>query len=179
MVVDDDEILMFDKAESNPLQINGHSYVPLPIRSSNVSSAFGAIYTISNQHVRPLNLVTNSFCAAGGWLGNGTMYSLGGNPNEGWQGTVAGDGLMGMRLFTPCPGGNVRTPSPCRADGAVWDLREPGTGASDEQEMVRLDCETPRRLGARSGRNDWRRVQQRARCRQPDVRVRPWSVDAS
>ena len=43
-----------------------------------------------------------SFCAGGGWLGNGTMVSVGGNPREGWLGTEGvNNGIMGIRLFTP------------------------------------------------------------------------------
>lgn len=60
-------IQVLDKSEGNALMVNGHA-------------AWGSIYTISDQSVRPLNLVTNSFCAGGGWLGNGTLASVGGNP---------------------------------------------------------------------------------------------------
>jgi hypothetical protein len=89
-VVDNDHIVIFDKAENNPLQVNGHP-------------AWGAIYTISTQAVRPLNLLTNSFCAGGGWLSNGTLVSFGGNPNQG--GTLhpaSQNGVQAVRMFTPC-----------------------------------------------------------------------------
>jgi hypothetical protein len=89
-VVDNDHILIFDKAENNPLQVNGHS-------------AWGAIYTISTQKVRALNLQTNSFCAGGGWLSNGTLISFGGNPNEGTTAhPTSQNGLQAVRFFTPC-----------------------------------------------------------------------------
>ncbi|KAF8909784.1 copper radical oxidase [Gymnopilus junonius] len=44
-------------------------------------------------------LITDSFCASGGFLSNGTMVSVGGNiPAI----TAAQDGRMGLRLFEPC-----------------------------------------------------------------------------
>ncbi|CEQ39253.1 SPOSA6832_00785 [Sporobolomyces salmonicolor] len=96
-------------AENNALQIDGHS-------------AWGTVYTISTQKVRALNMITNSFCAGGGWLSNGTLVSVGGNPVESYENNAAGgewlfslaaqdgqrltaagpDGLAGIRLFTPC-----------------------------------------------------------------------------
>ncbi|GAA5826301.1 hypothetical protein JCM5353_003783 [Sporobolomyces roseus] len=88
-VVDDDHILIYDKAEDNKLQIHGHS-------------AWGAIYEISTRKIRPLDLNTNSFCAGGGWLSNGTLVSVGGNPQQTQMNTAAGDGLAALRLFTPC-----------------------------------------------------------------------------
>lgn len=56
---------MYDKAENNPLQVNGHRYVlsrfEIEIKFDIVSSAWGSIYNINTQAVRPLNLQTNSF----------------------------------------------------------------------------------------------------------------------
>lgn len=48
------------------------------------------------------------FCAGGGWLSNGTLVSVGGNPREGtYETAAAGNGLAAVRLFTPCNGGKV------------------------------------------------------------------------
>ncbi|KAI5481062.1 hypothetical protein MNV49_006248 [Pseudohyphozyma bogoriensis] len=89
-VVDDDHILIFDKSENNPLKVKGHA-------------AWGSIYTISTHKVRALNLNTNSFCAGGGWLSNGTLVSVGGNPREGlYKNDKANNGLAAIRFFTPC-----------------------------------------------------------------------------
>lgn len=85
-VVDNDHIIIFDKAENNPLQVNG-------------KPAWGSLYTISTGAVRPLGMITNSFCAGGGWLGNGTLVSVGGNPSEN---NLAQNGYQALRLFTPC-----------------------------------------------------------------------------
>ncbi|GAA5891761.1 hypothetical protein JCM5296_001854 [Sporobolomyces johnsonii] len=109
-VVDDDHILIYDKAENNALQIKGHS-------------AWGVVYTISTQEVRALNMITNSFCAGGGWLSNGTLVSVGGNPVESYENDAAGNGLAGIRLFTPCSNDKCdvyENPSRIRLTSARW-----------------------------------------------------------
>lgn len=88
-VSDNDQILIIDRVEGNPLQVNGHS-------------AWGAIYTISTNTVRPLNMKSNSFCAGGSWLSNGTMANVGGDPRNG---TNSGNGVQAIRLYTPCGAG--------------------------------------------------------------------------
>ena len=55
--------LFFDRASDDPLQINGHS-------------AWGALWNLESNNVTALNVITNSFCAAGAMLSNGTMVSL-------------------------------------------------------------------------------------------------------
>ncbi|GAA6006170.1 hypothetical protein JCM10207_000549 [Rhodosporidiobolus poonsookiae] len=89
-LVDDDHIVIYDKAENNAL------------KDASGGSAWGSVYTISTKAVRALNLKTNSFCAGGGWLSNGTLVNLGGNPQQTYINDEAEDGLMGIRLFTPC-----------------------------------------------------------------------------
>ncbi|GAA5998014.1 uncharacterized protein JCM10292_002262 [Rhodotorula paludigena] len=88
-LVDDNHIVIYDKAEDNAL------------KSKSGGSAWGSVYTISTQKVRALNLKTNSFCAGGGWIGNGTLVSVGGNPRQDSNENAA-DGLAAVRLFTPC-----------------------------------------------------------------------------
>ncbi|GEM09311.1 copper radical oxidase [Rhodotorula toruloides] len=87
-LVDDDHIVIYDKAETNPLHNNAGE------------SVWGAVYSISTQKVRPLDLKTNSFCAGGGWISNGTLVSVGGNPRQ--QYVYSKSGLAAVRLFTPC-----------------------------------------------------------------------------
>ncbi|GAA6047733.1 hypothetical protein JCM3770_001750 [Rhodotorula araucariae] len=88
-LVDNDHILLLDKAENNPLKDSaGHP-------------ALGAVYSIKHKTVRALNVKTNSFCAGGGWISNGTLVSVGGNPRQ-WNNQAADDGLAAIRLFTPC-----------------------------------------------------------------------------
>ena len=52
--------LFFDRAANDPLQINGHS-------------AWGALWNLETCTVTPLDVVTNSFCASGALLSNGSM----------------------------------------------------------------------------------------------------------
>ena len=52
--------LFFDRAANAPLQVNNHS-------------AWGAIWNLETHAVTPLDLITNSWCAGGALLSNGTM----------------------------------------------------------------------------------------------------------
>lgn len=52
--------IFFDRATDDPLQINNHS-------------AWGALWDLETSTVQPLDLITNSFCASGALLSNGTM----------------------------------------------------------------------------------------------------------
>ena len=63
IVVSPTLVVFFDRASNDPLQINNHS-------------AWGALWNLESQTVEPLNVLTNSFCASGALLSNGTMVSL-------------------------------------------------------------------------------------------------------
>ncbi|BGP37435.1 hypothetical protein JCM10449v2_001341 [Rhodotorula kratochvilovae] len=89
-LVDDDHILIYDKAENDAL------------KDSRGNSAWASLYSIKQKKVRALNVKTNSFCAGGGWIGNGTLVSVGGNPQQTYINDAAEDGLAAIRLFTPC-----------------------------------------------------------------------------
>lgn len=89
-LVDDDHIVIYDKAQNNAL------------KGKNGKPAWGAVYRISDESYRALNLETNSFCAGGGWIGNGTLVSVGGNPQQTNLNNGAKNGLAGVRFFTPC-----------------------------------------------------------------------------
>ena len=75
--------LFFDRASNDPLQINGHS-------------AWGALWNLESNNVTALDVITNSFCAGGAMLSNGTMVgrcdlclNLSANyyiPGEHWRG---------------------------------------------------------------------------------------------
>ncbi|KAF8581888.1 copper radical oxidase [Ramaria rubella] len=81
--------LFFDRASDDPLQINNHS-------------AWGGLWNLETSEVTALNVLTNSFCASGALLSNGTMVSLGGDP-RGFPGNPAIEpGNMGIRIFEPC-----------------------------------------------------------------------------
>lgn len=63
IVVSPTLVLFFDKASDDPLQINNHS-------------AWGALWDLQTSQVTPLDLITNSFCASGARISNGTMVSI-------------------------------------------------------------------------------------------------------
>jgi len=60
IVVSPSLILMFDRVLGDPLQINGHQ-------------AWGALWNTETNNVTAINVVTDTFCASGGFLSNGTM----------------------------------------------------------------------------------------------------------
>ncbi|GAA5973306.1 hypothetical protein JCM11641_003065 [Rhodosporidiobolus odoratus] len=110
-LVDDDHIVIYDKAENNAL------------KDKSGAPAWGSIYSISRKTVRALNLETNSFCAGGGWISNGTLVSVGGNPQQTYINDKAKDGLAGVRLFTPCTNDKCdvyENPSRIRMTSARW-----------------------------------------------------------
>ncbi|KAJ6597181.1 copper radical oxidase [Mycena vulgaris] len=86
--------LLVDKVEHNPLTINGHP-------------AWAALYNLDTHAVKPLSMRSNSFCAGGTFLGNGTLINVGGNPVVDGKTSAADfgdvDGLQSIRLFPPCP----------------------------------------------------------------------------
>ncbi|KAK7451030.1 hypothetical protein VKT23_012705 [Stygiomarasmius scandens] len=92
IVVSPTLILIFDRVLGDPLQINGHQ-------------AWGALWNTETNNVTAIDVVTDSFCASGGFLSNGTMVSVGGQPVELPAGEAYPpdkDGTFGLRIFEPC-----------------------------------------------------------------------------
>ncbi|TFK38704.1 glyoxal oxidase precursor [Crucibulum laeve] len=78
--------IFFDRASNDPLMIDGHA-------------AWGALWNLETNKATALDVVSDTFCASGGFLSNGTMVSVGGHiPAI----TAATDGRMGIRIFEPC-----------------------------------------------------------------------------
>ncbi|KAJ7241455.1 glyoxal oxidase precursor [Mycena rebaudengoi] len=71
----------------NPLTING-------------KPAWGALFNMQTNTATPLEVVSDTFCASGSLLSNGSMVSVGGNLP--FAPGVSTDGRMGLRLFEPC-----------------------------------------------------------------------------
>ncbi|KAH9911058.1 glyoxal oxidase precursor [Epithele typhae] len=89
IVVSPTLVIWFDRASNDPLQINGHS-------------AWGALYNLETETVTPLDVLSNSFCASGALLSNGSMVSLGGDP-DGFVGNPGIlNGTQALRIFEPC-----------------------------------------------------------------------------
>lgn len=98
VVISPSHALIIDKVEHNPISIDGHP-------------AWGALYNLDTQAVMPLKIQSNSFCAGGTFLSNGTLINVGGNPViESF--TSSADfghlgGLQAVRLFHPCTSPDV------------------------------------------------------------------------
>ena len=90
--------LIVDKVEHNPLTVDGHP-------------AWAALYHLENHSVTPLRMQSNSFCAGGSFLGNGTLINVGGNPVVVTHTSSADfgdvDGLQAIRIFEPCDSPDV------------------------------------------------------------------------
>lgn len=90
--------IIVDKVEHNPLTISGHP-------------AWAALYDLNTHAVKPLAIQSNSFCAGGTFLGNGTLINVGGNPVvDGYTSSADFgdlDGLQAIRLFEPCDSDSV------------------------------------------------------------------------
>ncbi|KAJ7286106.1 copper radical oxidase [Mycena rebaudengoi] len=90
--------LLVDKVEHNPLTLNGHP-------------TWGALYNIKTHAVKPLAMQSNSFCAGGTFLNNGTLINVGGNPVVDGITSAADfgdvDGLQAIRLLHPCLSSSV------------------------------------------------------------------------
>ncbi|KAF9457739.1 copper radical oxidase [Collybia nuda] len=81
--------IMFDRVQNNPLQINGHG-------------AWGALWNFETNIAMPVEVVSDSFCASGGILSNGTMVGVGGQWPESTTTEPDIDGRMMIRIFNPC-----------------------------------------------------------------------------
>lgn len=92
-IISPSHAIIIDKVEHNPLTINGHP-------------AWGALYNLDTHSVKALDMKSNSFCAGGTFLSNGTLINVGGNPvvsdNTSSADFGDADGLQAVRLFHPC-----------------------------------------------------------------------------
>ncbi|QRV74666.1 glyoxal oxidase [Ceratobasidium sp. AG-Ba] len=89
-VASNTSVLIIDKYEQNPLL------------DASGSHALASLYYTLTDKVRALNMKTNSFCATGTWLSNGTLAHAGGNPMVSIGSSSSANGLQGMRLFNSC-----------------------------------------------------------------------------
>ncbi|KAJ7800826.1 glyoxal oxidase N-terminus-domain-containing protein [Mycena olivaceomarginata] len=111
-IVTETTAVIFDKVEHNPLM------------TEDGNPAWTAELNLNTHIVRPLHALSNTWCATGSFLGNGTLLSSGGNPI-----VITGqNGLQALRFFTPCQNGTcdiwenssvVRTTSPRWYPGSV------------------------------------------------------------
>ncbi|KAF8509439.1 glyoxal oxidase N-terminus-domain-containing protein [Gautieria morchelliformis] len=104
-IVSETKAVIFDKVEQNPLINNGkHAWV--------------VEYDITNDAVRALNPTSNSFCAGGAHLSNGTLIDTGG-----FQQDCNTNGLQAIRMYTPCDTGTCdifESPQRVRMTSSRW-----------------------------------------------------------
>ncbi|KAJ7607945.1 glyoxal oxidase N-terminus-domain-containing protein [Roridomyces roridus] len=81
--------IIYDKVEHNPLGVNGEV-------------VWAAELNFDTLQVRALHPLSNTWCATGSFLSNGTLVNSGGNPIV----ITGADGLQALRLFTPCTTGD-------------------------------------------------------------------------
>lgn len=97
-VISSTHAIVMDKVEHNLLTIDNHP-------------AWGALYNLKTHVVTPLHVQSNSFCAGGTFLSNGTLINVGGNPVVTDKTAAADfgdvDGLQAVRLLEPCDGDDV------------------------------------------------------------------------
>jgi len=108
----DHKVYILDKAEGNPTQINGHP-------------AWGAVWDIDEMNATALEVSSNTFCASGHHLPNGSTAAFGGN-NGVSPGPVDyhgpgvdptyqdADGRTAIRVLNPCTGNPLNWPDSCQ-----------------------------------------------------------------
>jgi hypothetical protein len=91
-----DKVFILDKVENNEARIDGHPAWASGAR--NLSSARNLVlmlpaseYALGANTARTMNAVTNTFCAGGTVMGNGTWINIGGNSGVTYGGDTADD----------------------------------------------------------------------------------------
>ncbi|KAL1921398.1 uncharacterized protein VTP21DRAFT_11114 [Calcarisporiella thermophila] len=84
------KIVIVDKAEPSELTFDDGTY------------AWASEYDLTTNTARPLRLLTNTFCSAGAFLGNGTLLEMGGDIRFRDPTFPADVGFQSIRAFHPC-----------------------------------------------------------------------------
>ncbi|CCL99883.1 uncharacterized protein FIBRA_01908 [Fibroporia radiculosa] len=108
-------VYMLDKTEGNAAQINGHP-------------AWGSAYSVPGRTAQPMQVYTNTFCASGMHLPNGSYVTFGGNGAVGPGGTIGNvlapggysatydttyqdwSGSDSIRILNPCAWSDISQP---------------------------------------------------------------------
>jgi len=109
-----DKVYIVDKTENNPQQIKGHP-------------AWASEWSASGLNARPMDIVTNSFCAGGNVLGNGTWLNVGGNQAVTYGGDPAQSQTGGKPYDDPDGGQSIRLLNPCDDGNCNWIMDDPMT----------------------------------------------------
>ncbi|KAJ7267537.1 glyoxal oxidase N-terminus-domain-containing protein [Mycena haematopus] len=100
-----DKVFILDKVENNKAQIDGHP-------------AWASEYRLGVNTARAMNAVTNTFCAGGTVLGNGTWINIGGNSAVTYGGATDSSS-SGSGPYDD-PDGGKSTLVPCDDDSCDW-----------------------------------------------------------
>lgn len=111
-----DKVYIVDKTENNSWQINGHP-------------AWASEWSISSRQTRVMDVITNSFCAGGTVLGNGTWLNVGGNQAVTYGGVAALSQTGGPPYDDPDGRRSIRLLNPCDDGNCDWVLDQPMTTA--------------------------------------------------
>lgn len=113
------QVYVVDKTENNPLQVKGHP-------------AWASEITLSqpNNTIRAMNVVSNSFCAGGNYLGDGRLLNVGGNQGittggntPSGEGSPVANGALSFSRIRPFPTSLIQI----RNCVFPWRLRRPLT----------------------------------------------------
>lgn len=109
-----DKVYIVDKTENNPWQIKDHP-------------AWASEWSISSRQTRAMDAVTNTFCAGGTVLGNGTWLNVGGNQAVTYEGAAALSQAGGPPYDDPDGRQSIRLLNPCDNGDCDWILGQPMT----------------------------------------------------
>lgn len=100
------KVYIVDKTENNPVSVNGHP-------------AWATEYDIDTNEFRVMDIRTNSFCAGGNVLGNGTWLNVGGNQRIKKNGETIMEG--DVNIYGNESGGKaLRSLDPCTDGTCAW-----------------------------------------------------------
>ncbi|KAF9235968.1 glyoxal oxidase N-terminus-domain-containing protein [Melanogaster broomeanus] len=114
----EEKVYILDKTEGNAAQIDGHP-------------AWGAVWDFNSHQSQLMNVLTNTFCASGMHLPNGSYATFGGNGAIGPGGNIGSvvnsagsgaydatyhdyDGTKSIRILNPCTSADDFTSSQCQ-----------------------------------------------------------------
>ncbi|BGP45591.1 hypothetical protein JCM10450v2_001410 [Rhodotorula kratochvilovae] len=109
------QVYIVDKTEANPVMVTG---------ARGEHPAWAVEYDWQTNEYRPMDIVTNSFCAGGNVLGNGTWVNIGGNQAIGYGGLNANP-LTGP--YQDGDGGKATRRLDCDASGNNCEWIDDGT----------------------------------------------------
>ncbi|KAF5357290.1 hypothetical protein D9758_005833 [Tetrapyrgos nigripes] len=106
-----DKVYVIDKVENNPTRINDHP-------------AWAAEYSVSTNKARAMDVRTNTFCAGGNVLGNGTWVNVGGNQPITFGGLNWDDPNSNGPYNDPDGRKSIRLLNPCDDESCNWSEAE-------------------------------------------------------